>query len=184
MSFLTKTVLGVASIEAILLLLLLISSNHSLQRSMNEGLHTRANTTVALLDTTARDAIFSKDLATLESFVQHAITSPDVAYIRIQETDGTVLAEAGNPRYLTPGQLRETDSIDSPLDDGVYDARTAVTEGVAPMPTLSSDSRRNTPKTQNEKPEIEIFSSRSPSSFSSRSFQSCWDGTLLENCHA
>ena len=129
MSFLTKTVLGVASIEAILLLLLLISSNHSLQRSMNEGLHTRANTTVALLDTTARDAIFSKDLATLESFVQHAITSPDVAYIRIQETDGTVLAEAGNPRYLTPGQLRETDSIDSPLDDGVYDARTAVTEG-------------------------------------------------------
>ena len=101
---LTKTVLGVASIEAILLLLLLISSNHSLQRSMNEGLHTRANTTVALLDTTARDAIFSKDLATLESFVQHAITSPDVAYIRIQRRTGTVLADRKSHATLShPG---------------------------------------------------------------------------------
>lgn len=129
MSFLAKTVLGVAGIEATLLLLLLVSSNHSLERSLVEALHTRANTTVALLDTTARDAIFSKDLATLESFVQHAITTPDVAFVRIQETDGTVLAEAGNPLYLTRGQLRTPDTVQSALDDGVYDARVAVTEG-------------------------------------------------------
>jgi signal transduction histidine kinase/ActR/RegA family two-component response regulator len=129
MSFLTKTVLGVACIEALLLLLLLISSNHSLERSFVEGLHTRANSTVALLDTTARDAIFSKDLATLESFVQHAISNPDVAFIRIQETSGTVLAEAGDRYYLDQQVLRAPDTMESSLEDGVYDAQVAVTEG-------------------------------------------------------
>lgn len=93
MSFLLKTVLGVAAIEAALLLLLVIGSNSALADSLDSELDKRANTTLALLGATAHDAILSSDLATLESFAKAAVEIPDVAYLRIINEEGVVLAQ-------------------------------------------------------------------------------------------
>lgn len=97
MSFLLKTVLGVAIIEAALLLLLVIGSNSALEASLNSELEKRSETTLALLDATARDAILSSDLATLKSFAKQTIEIPDVAYLTIRGVDGSILAQAAAP---------------------------------------------------------------------------------------
>ena len=69
MSFLLKTVLGVAAIEAVLLLLLVIGSNSALADSLDTELEKRAETTLSLLAATASDAVLTDDLATLDTFV-------------------------------------------------------------------------------------------------------------------
>lgn len=97
MSFLLKTVLGIAAIEAALLLLLVVGSNSALEASLNSELEKRSKTTLALLDATARDAILSSDLATLESFAKQTIEIPDVAYLTIRGIDGSILAQAATP---------------------------------------------------------------------------------------
>jgi signal transduction histidine kinase/ActR/RegA family two-component response regulator len=92
--FLLKTVLGVAAIEAALLLLLVIGSNSALADSLDSELDKRANTTLALLVAAARDAILSSDLATLESLADDTVKIPDVAYLKIISEEGLVLAQA------------------------------------------------------------------------------------------
>lgn len=94
MSFLLKTVLGVATIEAVLLLLLVIGSNSALADSLDSELDKRAETTLALLAATASDAILTEDVATLGSFAEETVKISDVAYLRIFDSEGGLLAQA------------------------------------------------------------------------------------------
>jgi signal transduction histidine kinase/CheY-like chemotaxis protein len=93
LSFLLKTVLGVAAIEAALLLLLVIGSNSALAESLDSELDKRAETTLALLVATATDAILSSDLATLGEFAKDTVNIPDVAYLRIRSADGKIMVQ-------------------------------------------------------------------------------------------
>jgi len=118
-SFRLKTIVGIAAIEAVLLLILIISSLHYLRSSNEEELRKRAYTTAQLFATTTADAVLTTDLAALESFVAQVLTNPGIVYARVRG-DKIVLAEGGDPtalgRAFTPD-----DSIDG-ASDNVFDA--------------------------------------------------------------
>jgi signal transduction histidine kinase len=100
MSFRLKTILGIALIEAVLLLLLIWSSLGYLRTSNEDELSKRAQTVVHLFGTTTRDAILSTDVATLESAVQEVLKNPSVEYARVRGRQGVVLAEGGRAELL------------------------------------------------------------------------------------
>jgi signal transduction histidine kinase/CheY-like chemotaxis protein len=100
MSFRLKTILGIASIEAVLLLILIWSSLGYLRTSNKEELSRHAQTIVHLFGTTTRDAILSTDMATLESAVQEILKNPGVEYARVRGRQGVILAEGGHKELL------------------------------------------------------------------------------------
>lgn len=119
MSFRLKTILGIASIEAILLLILIGYSLNTLKASNEEELLKRAHTTAALFATTTQNAVLANDLASIESFVNNVITNPGIVYARVSGSRG-VLAEKGDPfilaRPFAPNKTLED------VDDDIFDA--------------------------------------------------------------
>ena len=119
MSFRLKTILGIASIEAVLLMLLIWSSMGYLRTSNEDELMKRAQTVVHLFGTTTKDAVLSTDVATLESAVREVLKNPGVEYARVLGRQAVVLAEGGEPKLLQRPFHAET-SFDSG-DDGILD---------------------------------------------------------------
>ncbi|MGB0750725.1 MAG: hybrid sensor histidine kinase/response regulator, partial [Gammaproteobacteria bacterium] len=78
LSFRTKTILGIAVIESLMLIALVWSGYQQLRESTNEQIAQRAQTTVALFATLAKDPILAMDLASLESFTQEMVRNPGV----------------------------------------------------------------------------------------------------------
>jgi signal transduction histidine kinase/DNA-binding response OmpR family regulator len=100
MSFRLKTILGIASIEAVLLVILIWSSLGYLRASNEDELSKRAHTVVHLFGTTTRDSILSTDVATLESAVHEVLKNPGVEYARVIGRRGVILAEGGRAELL------------------------------------------------------------------------------------
>ena len=125
MSFRMKTILGVALIEA-LMLLLLVWSSLSFLRSANEtALADRIQSTISLVVSTTKDAVLSSNLAYLESYVQELLGNPGIVYARVRD-DRRVLAEAGDPRLLSR-PFRADESLEL-VEDDVFDASGLVAE--------------------------------------------------------
>ncbi|MCP5153009.1 MAG: HAMP domain-containing protein [Ectothiorhodospiraceae bacterium] len=126
MSFRLKTVLGVAAIEAVLLLVLIWTSMDYLSGSNAEQLAERAHTTARLFATTTKDAVLSTDLASLEAFVEETLKNPDIAYARvISSTDGE-LAAGGDAAALARAFSPDVDA--TAAHDGTYDAFAEIRE--------------------------------------------------------
>ena len=127
MRFRTKTIVGVALIE-IVLLAVLVGSALSILRDSNEtALVHRVQLGARLLVAAAKDAVISQDLATLDGLVAEAMSSGQMEYVRILDARGTVLAQRGDPAILArPFQQEET--IDS-VQDGVFEQSQAVLAG-------------------------------------------------------
>ncbi|MBU2964270.1 ATP-binding protein [Amphritea sp. 2_MG-2023] len=128
MSIRLKTILGVALIEGVLLLVLLLTIMEFIRESSYEALNKRATTTATLFATTTKDAVLSFDLASLESFVHEVMQNPDLVYARVLADDGTLFAEAGD----TSHQLNDLFVMDhgaDEIDDGVFDATAQIVEG-------------------------------------------------------
>ncbi|MGD8207508.1 MAG: PAS domain S-box protein, partial [Thiohalocapsa sp.] len=127
MSFRLKTILGIALIEAILLAILVLTGLRWLRESNEEQLVERASTSARLFATTAKDAVLATDLASLQSFVDEALTNPGVVYVRVRDADGVVLAQGGQPGALA----REfaADAEPSHAEDGVFDTAAEIREG-------------------------------------------------------
>ena len=106
--------LGVAAIEAVLLLLLVFSSNSALSSSLDEELDKRAQTSLSLLLATATDPILTDDVATLEDLAEKSLQIPDVIRIEITSPEG-MLAEAG--RGAASGEDVYTDAIPLKVGD-------------------------------------------------------------------
>jgi PAS domain S-box-containing protein len=119
MSFRLKTILGVATIEALLLLFLIWSAMHYLRASNEEELIKRASSTLTLLSQASHDAVLSTDIATLDDIVAQAIKTPELAYVRIMDNRGFVLAEARNAPPST--QPFRADHSYHDVDDGIFD---------------------------------------------------------------
>lgn len=82
MTFRQKTVLGIASIEAVMLLL--VSFGHIQHaHSTNEQIAQRAESMVALFATLAKDSLLSLDLASLETFVDEMLENPGIVYFHL-----------------------------------------------------------------------------------------------------
>ncbi|MFA6022297.1 MAG: hypothetical protein WC722_18725, partial [Rhodospirillales bacterium] len=124
MKFRTKTVLGVAVIEAVLLTILVLSTLGILQRSTEQELLNRAETTGKLLAAASRDAMLSWDFATLDSIAHEATVSGQLRYTRFVEKDGRVLAQYGDLPADHPGFA--ADESLAHVTDGVLDRETDI----------------------------------------------------------
>jgi PAS domain S-box-containing protein len=125
-SFRLKTILGIALIEAILLAVLIVSGLRWLQESNQAQLLQRAETSVHLFTAMTKDAVLTLDLATLESFVQEALTNPGISYARVRDSQGRVLAQGGDGAALARDFRPDADP--ALARDGVFDTFALIEE--------------------------------------------------------
>ncbi|WP_434354775.1 PAS domain S-box protein [Parasalinivibrio latis] len=126
MKFRTKTLLGIAIIEIVLLLVLILSAIRFLSTSNEAQLVERAVITSELFARATKDAILATDLATLKSFTEEMLTHKGISYVQIEGYD-TILAEAGPAEILRVP--REPDKRLENVTDGIYDVVVPVQEG-------------------------------------------------------
>lgn len=125
MSFRFKTIIGIALIESILLLTLIISVLGFLHTSHEKEINQRALSTAKLFATMSKDAVLASDLASLESFVKDLLTNEDIVYARIYG-DGIVLAQGGSKDYLQ--RTYKNDASLEQVKDGVFDVSANIVE--------------------------------------------------------
>ncbi len=107
MSLRLKTILGIATIEAILLAILLSLTLNYLQQTNYEGLEQRASSTARLFATTVKNAVLSYDLATINAFTSELSNNPDILYVAVLGEDGQPLSQQGAvPVALSDDLLR------------------------------------------------------------------------------
>ncbi len=126
MSLRFKTVIGVACIEAILLALLIFTVMGHMHENAEQALLKRSLTTAKLFASTAKDPVLSYDLASLDTFSQELIGNPDIAYVRIRETDGSILSSTGEDKYLNKEFIQDFNL--KSVDDGVFDTTAIISE--------------------------------------------------------
>lgn len=122
MKFRTKTILGIALIECILLTILGLSVLSQLQNSNEEELERRVATTARLINASVREALISYDLATLESVASDALATGDIAYVRFLDANDHVLVERGTLPEGPP--VARTSIWDNP--SGIYDHEASI----------------------------------------------------------
>ena len=120
MSFRLKIILGVAAIQAVFLLILILYLLSVLQQSNEDALFNRAKTTVNLFASMTQASVLVTDLATLESSVTELLTNPGITYARVYSKN-QVLAEGGNKKWLARPFVEDR-NLSTSLADGVYDA--------------------------------------------------------------
>ncbi len=126
MLFRLKTILGIALIEAILLIILMWNSFSFLQASNEEELYKMASTTAMLFATAVKNAVLSSDLANLETFVSEILKNSGVVSARIVDENG-VLAQNGDTESLK--KIFLADQMVYTVKDGVFDTFAEVIEG-------------------------------------------------------
>lgn len=119
MSLRLKTILGVATIEAALLALLVSSVLNFMRDDSESALMQRAETAAALFATTTKNAVLSFDLASLDAFAAEVLKNPGMVYARVVDADGNVYAEAGDPEAL--GATFSPDADLESVTDEVFD---------------------------------------------------------------
>lgn len=127
MSLRLKTILGIALIEALLLVLLISTVLNYMRDTSQDGLMKRADTTATLFATTTKDAVLSFDLASLETFVVELLKNPDVLYVRVLGPNQEAFA-VGGQEDLLERPFQADASLDK-VDDGIYDTFAEIREG-------------------------------------------------------
>ena len=127
MTFRLKTILGIASIEAILLVALLSMTLDYLETTNYNALTARAASTVNLFAATTKEGVLSYDLASLESFVSEVLKNSDYKYARVLGAQGELFASDGDEQALK--KIFKEDVNVEDVKDGVYDVYALITEG-------------------------------------------------------
>ena len=133
MSFRLKTILGIALIETIVLIILILIGMRFLSDSNESHLKQRAETTSILFSKAIKNAVISNDLSTLESFTEDVLTLPDITYTRISSKH-FILAEGGISEALNRPHTPDHDL--KSIADGTYDISIDITEGDTVYGTL------------------------------------------------
>ncbi|PKO41780.1 MAG: hypothetical protein CVU33_00340 [Betaproteobacteria bacterium HGW-Betaproteobacteria-6] len=123
MKFRTKTILGVALIEGVLLAILGLNMLSLFRNSNEQEITRRAAITGRLLVASARDAILSYDLATIDGIATDVLATGEVSYIRFLDVENRVMVERGK----LPQQAQQADESISSVDDGIFDRDDAIT---------------------------------------------------------
>ena len=126
MSLRSKTIFGIAIIEALLLIILISVTLNFMRTTINDGLTKRASTAAQLFATTTKDAVLSYDLASLDAFVNEVLTNPDMIYARVLDADGLVFSEQGTPNALAKDFKKDEQVAD--IDDEVFDTFALIEE--------------------------------------------------------
>lgn len=150
LSFRARTILGIALIEALMLLVLVWLSLDYLEKSNRSEMVERTNVLAAEFAFLAKDAVLATDLASLQSFVDNLAESPGVVYVAVRD-EQRVLAERGaeeavpdlgdgpagslvGDRYYTRAPISVGDTVFGYVDMGASLSRLQV---------LLADARRN-----------------------------------------
>ncbi|MDF2152867.1 ATP-binding protein [Vibrio sp. CAU 1672] len=123
MTLRSKTILGIALIEAIALGVLIVSGLNWLKSSNEKSLEIGSQQLVSVFAKASRDAVIATDLAYLDSFAQSVVTEHNLAYIRISDQRGTELTRQGD--YININ----TDVSPFEAEDGIYDVASEITLG-------------------------------------------------------
>lgn len=126
MSFRLKTIIGIAVIEASLLFVLILSGLLYISESAQNEFINRATSTADAFAVTAKDAVLSTDIASLDIFVNELLRYPDVLYARIKNHQGRLLVSAGDPDLLE--RTFEQDNTFDDVDDGIFDVSSTIQE--------------------------------------------------------
>lgn len=116
----TKTILGVAAIEAVLLITLIVMMLGFIRDTNFNEMDKRANATAKLFAVTVKDAVLAYDLASLNAFVDEVMKSDDILYARVLNQQGRILTQSDT---ISPGK---TDLKASEIDDGIFDAKAPI----------------------------------------------------------
>ncbi len=126
LSFRLKTILGIASIEAVLLGILIFNTLNYLHDSNEKQLVDRVSTAVTLFATAAKDAVIASDLATLESLLSSLMKNPGMVYARILDADKRIIAEQGSEQVLS--RYFKENFGSASVTDGIYDTEKDIVE--------------------------------------------------------
>lgn len=118
LSFRTKTILGIALIEAVLLSILIYSVMHFLRVSNESQFSSHVETTSNIFTTLIRDEVLALDMAKLDSAVTLLGRNPGVSFVRILDSQERVLAQAGSVNKLAQPFAVSRDLNDT--TDGIY----------------------------------------------------------------
>ena len=120
MNFRAKTILGIAAIEIVLLIILVLSSMSFLGSSNEKQLIQRAKDTATMFAHATTDAVLTTNLATLDDLVAEMMTLEDVVYVRVISF-GRVLSSGGSPSLLSKSFSPDEDL--KSIEDGIFDTR-------------------------------------------------------------
>ena len=126
MKFRTKTILGIALIQTLLLGILVVGGNRWLHDSNEEQLIKRANTNALLFVSAIKDAVLAYDIARINDIVHDAIGSSDISYIKVINETGVMLASAGSEEVLARPFMQDDDP--SKVTDGMFDISAEIRE--------------------------------------------------------
>lgn len=117
MKFKTKTILGIAIIEGVLLTFLGVSLNQKLRETNSTAVQKRVETTERLMFASLKDAIISYDMATIQDVAEDMLATGDLTYIHILDANNKSLTIKGK---LPSVQFhKDANLID--IKDGVFD---------------------------------------------------------------
>ena len=136
MSFRSKTIIGIALIEAVLLYVLVWSGLRYIEDSNQREFVQRVQATIDAFAVTVKDAVLASDLASLESFVAEVMTFPGVTYARVLDYNDRVLASAGADDMLQ--RSFKTDVTLADVDDGVFDTYARIVEAGSHFGTVQA----------------------------------------------
>ncbi len=117
MKFKTKTILGIAIIEGVLLTFLGVSLNQKLRETNSASVQKRVDTTERLLFASLKDAMISYDMATIQDVAGDMLATGDLTYINILDANNKSLTIKGNLPSVE--FYKDSNLID--IKDGVFD---------------------------------------------------------------
>ncbi|AXS39852.1 PAS domain S-box protein [Breoghania sp. L-A4] len=126
MSFRLKTILGIAAIEGVLLLSLVLGSIDILRSSNEESLQQRAQTLARAFAVISGNAVVFRKHSLMQTALDEVATEKGVIYARLKDVDGNILI-AIDLRDV-PGQAFVADRTVRTRDDDIFETSAPIVE--------------------------------------------------------
>jgi len=116
MSFRLKTVLGIALIELVVMLVLILMNQLNFGGTASSELYDRGRVTSRLVMSMVTNPVISTDLATIDSMIDNTLANDELVYLRVLSSAGKVLSQGGDPDVLAQPFIEDPD-FDTALSD-------------------------------------------------------------------
>ncbi len=122
LSLRARTILGIALIEGVVLLILVVTGVRYIEQAQEQEIRIRAETAVRLLSSTFKEAVLKEDLATINDTAETALKDTSLLYVRVLDARGRLLASVAHSSSIELGARTPDTSLADTLEDGVFDA--------------------------------------------------------------
>ncbi len=128
MSFRSKTIIGIALIEVIILMILIFNSLNFLRDSNRDALKEMANSTVRIMVAIMKDPLISSNLATLDSFALELIAHSKIRFIKIYDVDNRLLIEKSQLVSTAPTLKKQNSWLDFYIPEDTFLVESQIAE--------------------------------------------------------